>query len=206
MKKIVLATALLTLGMNLKSIAREDNNKAPQSNLAYHIKLKMADAKDSLVFLVHYYGKGGTTIYKSDSAMFKNSTFVGGSYMILMSDKRSNFEFLLNRGDDITITALQSKLPEGIKFTNSPENEKFQDYQRHAKTYGEEQQGLVKELENAKTKADTADIRKRGGESAKVFADYRKKLVKENPGTLLANILRALEKPEVPEGDHFLED
>ena len=118
MKKIVLATALLTLGMNLKSIAREDNNKAPQSNLAYHIKLKMADAKDSLVFLVHYYGKGGTTIYKSDSAMFKNgvadfrskdSTFVGGSYMILMSDKRSNFEFLLNRGDDITITALQSK-------------------------------------------------------------------------------------------------
>ena len=215
MKKIVLATALLTLGMNLKSIARDDNNKANPSNQAYHIRLKMADAKDSLVFLVHYYGKGGTTIYKSDSAMFKNgvaefrskdSTFVGGSYMILMSDKRSNFEFLLNRGDDITITALQSKLPEGIKFTNSPENEKFQDYQRHAKIYGEEQQGLVKELESAKTKADTADIRKRGGESAKVFADYRKKLVKENPGTLLANILRALEKPEVPEGDHFLED
>ena len=216
MKKFILAASLFTLGFTQRSEAREDGSRAVGSNrLAYHIRLKMSDVKDSMAFLVHYYGKGGSTIYKSDSAYFKNgvaefrstdSAFVGGSYMMLLSDKKTNFEFLVNRGDDITITATVAKLPEGIKFTNSPENEIFADYQRHAKEYGEEQQGLVKELEASKTKHDTDDIRKRGTASAKAFAEYRKKVVADHPNTFAAKILKALEKPEVPEGEHFLED
>jgi len=214
MKHAHLLLALLCLITTTSLPAKEQPKKAAGS-LNYHIHLKVADAKDSMVYLVHYYGKGGNKIYMSDSAMFKNgvadfrstdSPFVGGSYMVLMANKSTNFEFLLNKGDDIAITATLSKLPEGIKFVNSPENDRFQDYQGRARAYGETQQGLVKELETAKTKADTDAIRKRGSESAKAFADYRKKMEADYPGTLLANILRALEKPEMPEGQHFLED
>jgi len=216
MKKIQqMASVLLLSVFAFKANAKGDMEKAKPSKLAYHIVLKMPGVDDSLVFMVHYYGKGGSTIYKSDSAKFKkgvaifnstDSTFVGGSYMMLLSDKKTNFEFLVNRGDDFTITANTDKLPDGIKFTNSPENERFQDYQRYARKYGENEQKLVKELESAKTKADTDAIRKRGTEASKEFANYRKEMVKNNPGTLLANILKALEKPEIPEGEHFLED
>jgi len=215
MKQVHLLAALLCLMTAATTQAKDNTAKSTGGSLNYHIHLKVADAKDSMVYLVHYYGKGGNKIYISDSAMFKNgvadfrntdSPFVGGSYMILLANKTANFEFLLNKGDDISITATQSKLPEGIKFANSPENEHFQDYQRHARVFGETQQELVKELETAKIKTDTESIRKRGGESAKAFADYRKKMEATYPGTLLANILRALEKPEVPEGQHFLDD
>src|SRR6202012_667763 len=100
---------------------------------AYHIKLKMPDVKDSLVYLAHYYGKP-KGLYRTDSAYFHNgiaefkstdSTFVGGSYMMLLSDHSTNFEILLNKGDDLSITASVSKLPEGVKIANSPENDKF---------------------------------------------------------------------------------
>jgi len=193
-----------------------DGNHKNQAVPGYKIHLKMPDVKDSMVFLVHYYGKGGGTIYKTDSARIKkggiaefnrkDSTFVGGSYMLLLSDNRTFFEFLLNNNDDLTIDVKVKDLPFGIKFTNSPENDKFLDYQKYAKDYGDKQQELLKELSEAKTKADTNKVRQKGDVVAKDFANYRKNLIKTNPGTLLASILSALEKPEVPEGEHFLED
>ena len=57
----------------------------------YHVRLKIPDVKDTMVYLVHYYGKTLPTIYKRDSAHIdkngvalfdsKDSTFVGGIYM-----------------------------------------------------------------------------------------------------------------------------
>ena len=95
----------------------------------------MLGIKDSVVYLVHYYGKPLPAIYKRDSARFdkngiaefnsSDATFTGGIYMILLSDRKTYFEFLLNNGDDISITANVSKLPEDVTFKNSPENEQF---------------------------------------------------------------------------------
>ena len=216
MKKMPLITILLLLAFTQLSFAGGSNDKgggAIKPGYKIHIKLTGVDDSVKKAFLVHYYGT--KSIYACDSAALKNgvaefnrrdSAFVGGSYMLLLSDHRTNFEFLLNNGDDITISAKVKDLPFGLKFANSPENEKFLDYQKYARDFGEKEQGLVKELGAAKSKADTDAIRKRGDVLSKDFAAFRKKLVKENPGTLLANILRSLEKPEVPEGEHFLED
>lgn len=205
MKKIALI-ATLFLGMAFRSEARQ----------GYKIHLKLPDVQDSMVFLAHYYGKPLPTIYKRDSARFdKNgnaefnvtdSSFVGGIYMMLLSDKKTYFEFLLNSGDEMTITGSVKKLPEGIKFKNSPENERFQAYVDFLKEYGKGQEALKKELENSKTSADSAAVRKKAGKTAKDLNNYRRDYVTKYPGTLLSNIFNALEVPQVPEGDHFLED
>ena len=104
----------------------------------YRIELKIPDVKDSIVFLAHYYGRGGDKVYKTDSARFNkkgvavfNNTdpdFVGGIYIMLLPAKQINFELLLNAGDDMSVTADVSKLPDGVKFKNSPENERFEQY------------------------------------------------------------------------------
>ncbi len=206
--------------------------KTTNSKLAYHIVLKMPDIKqDSMMFLVHYYGKGLPTIYKKDSAIIKNgkaefksydSTFIGGIYMMLLADHKTNFEFLLNSGDDMTITATLNKMdtapakqdgpcpkqqePVSLKFKNSPENDRFLAYVDFLKDYGCRQQILLKELAAAKNASDTSAVRKKGTAQAKELVNYRRKYVKENSGTLLSSIFNALEVPEVPEGDHFLED
>ncbi len=206
MKKITLVITLLLLGLAQMSFGAK----------AYHIKVKIPDADDTMIYLLHYYGKGRPTIFKLDSARmdkqgnaeFKSddSAFVGGIYVMLLSKRTADFEFILNRGDDMTITATKSKLPDGIKFKNSPENDRFLEYIGFLKEYGAGQEKLKKELEKARSSSDTDDIRKRSVAQARKLTNYRRDYVKNNPGSLLAKIFGAMEVPEIPEGTHYLED
>lgn len=209
MKKITLIAALMILGM-AQLFAAGAKGKA------YHIRLKMPDANDTMVYLLHYYGKGRPTIFKLDSARFDkkgvaefksdDSAFVGGIYIMLLSKRTADFEFLLNKGDDIGISATVAKLPEGVKFENSPENDRFGEYIGFLKDYSADQEKLKKELEQSKTAADTASIRTRSIAQAKKLTSYRRDYMKANKGTLLASIFGAMEVPEIPEGPHYLED
>ena len=206
MRKFILMTTFILMGVVLQSFGHP----------GYKISLKVPGVKDSMVYLAHYYGKPLPTIYKRDSARFdKNgvatfnstdSTFVGGIYMMLMSDKKTYFEFLLNNGDDFSMTANLDKLPIGLKFKNSPENERFVDYMGFLKKYGEGQEKLKKELSEAKSAADTAAVRKKGSAASKELTAYRHDYVAKYPGTLLSAVFSALEVPQVPEGDHYLAD
>jgi len=182
----------------------------------YHIVLKMPGVKDSMVFLAHYYGKNRPTIFKTDSARFdKNGTatfnstsneFTGGIYILYLSDLQTNFEVLLNKGDDITIIAPKDNIPDGIQYKNSPENARFAEYVKYLKDYSGNEEKLKKELEKAKDADDTAAVRKKAVAASKELNKYRRDYVKQYPGSLLATIFNAIETPQVPEGDHFLED
>ena len=205
MKRISLVVMLLA-GMAMSSFART----------GYTIHLKVAGVKDSMVYLVHYYGKALPTIYKRDSARFdKNGvaefktndpTFIGGIYMMLMSDHKTYFEFLLDNGADISINADIAKLPYGVTFKNSPENEQFQAYVDFLKGYGGKQDALQKEFKAAKNAADSAAVRKEAQASSKALIAYRREYAAKHPGTLLSAIFNALQTPQVPEGPHFLAD
>jgi len=122
MKKIFLLLAMF-LGIAGAAIAKD----------GYKITLKYSDKnlKDSIVYLAHYYGQALPKIYKLDSGKFdKNNTaviesrekIVGGIYILLLSDHSTFFEFLLNNGDDMSITAKSSDLPGSLVFKGSPEN------------------------------------------------------------------------------------
>ncbi len=207
MKRIALIAILLFLSIADVSAAKQ----------AYRVQVKFTDVKDSLVYLVHYYGKGRPTIFITDSTKLDHngsatftstdSSFVGGIYIILVADKeRTNFEFLLNRGDDMSITATKSKLPDGVKFKNSPENDRFEGYVDYLKGFSAEQEKFKEELKKAKTTEDTDVIRKKSIASSKVLTKYRRDYVKEHPTSLLSAVFNAMETPEIPEGPHYLED
>ncbi|MCW3123233.1 MAG: hypothetical protein JWQ38_2725 [Flavipsychrobacter sp.] len=205
MKNIIIIAMLLLVGMS-QSVAKP----------GYKIHLKLPDVKDSIVFLAHYYGKALPTIYKRDSARFdKNgnaelattdSNFVGGIYIMLLSDNKTYFEFLLNSGDEMTISAEVKKLPEGLKFKNSPENERFQEYVAFLRKFQAGQSAIQKEYNEAKTSEDTIAVRKKAKATSKDLTNYRAEYAKKYPNTLLATIFNAIQVPQVPEGDHFLPD
>lgn len=198
--------AVLFLGMVIPAIARH----------GYKIQLKIPGVKDSMVYLTHYYGKPLPTIYKKDSARFdkngvavfksNDSSFTGGIYMMLLGDRKTYFEFLLNSGDDISMTADLAKLPEGVKFKNSPENDRFQEYVDFLSGYSKQQQALQKEYKEAKNAEDSAAVRKKASASSKDLTNYRKNYTAKYPNTLLAAIFKALSLPQVPEGVHYLPD
>jgi thiol-disulfide isomerase/thioredoxin len=206
MKRIKFLAGLLLTGLCLPSFA----------GTSYHIRLKMPDANDTMVYLLHYYGKPRPNVFKIDSARFDknmmaefNSSdpeFVGGIYIMLLSNRKADFEFLLNKGDDMTINAAVSKLPDGITFKNSPENERFQKYVGYLKDYAETQKGFEERLKKAHSTKDTEAVRKDAIAYNKKLTAYRRDYVDTHRGTLLAKVFSAMEVPEIPEGPHYLED
>lgn len=181
----------------------------------YHIDLRLKNNTDTLVYLVHYYGKPLPTIYKLDSAKIdknghavfnSNTATLGGIYMLLLTDKQTYFELLLNNGDNMEITADVKDLPESIVFKNSEENNRFAKYVNFLTGFSKKQQAYIAELAKAKTAKDTVDIRTRSAATGKELTAYRRNYVSKYPGTLLANIFNAVELPEVPEGKHTLAD
>lgn len=181
----------------------------------YKIQLKFTDLKDTLVYLAHYYGKPLPTIFKSDSAhvdkngvavMQSNTKIVGGIYIMLLSDKRTYFDFLLDNGADMTITTSYKQIPLEMKFTGSPENQRFLEYGNFLTGFGAKQQKLMDKLAACKNAADSQVVQAELKESTKVLTDYRKNYVAKYPNTLLANIFNTLTLPIVPEGTHYLPD
>jgi len=180
---------------------------------AYKVRLKMPDVKDTMVYLAHYYGQGGNKVYMADSAKMIKGTavferndpdFVGGIYIILIGHQ--NFEILLNKGDDFTVTARKSDLPDGITFKNSPENDRFMKYKEFTQKYATVQKQLEADIKEAKTATDTDLIRKKAIAANKERIKYMQDYVHNYHGTLLADIFNAMYMPEIPEGAHLLED
>lgn len=198
--------AMLALCMALTGVARS----------GYHVDLNLATAKDSTVYLMHYYGKPLPTIYKLDSARTdknghvvfesKDTNFVGGIYMILLADHKTYFEFLLNAGDNFSITADLANLPTGLTFTNSPENDHYLEYAKYLNGYSARQMAIQKEFATAKSGSDSMAAREKAATASKDLAKYRRELAKKYPHTLLASIFHALESPQVPDGPHYLAD
>lgn len=204
MKRLQLFILLLLAGA-MPSIAKD----------GYRIQVKFKGTTDSMVYLAHYYGKPLPTIYKTDSArigkdgcvvLTSKEKTLGGIYMLLLSDMKTYFEFLLDNGDDMSITSDVTKLPEGITFKNSPVNDQFQGYVSFLKGFSERQQELDKQLKEAKNSADTTRVKEKMIAASKELINYRRDYIKKNPNSLLASIFGALEIPQVPEGDHFLPD
>ncbi len=203
MKKFTIIALLLLLGFVQSSFATD----------GYKVQVKLTGANDSMVYLAYYYAKGLPTIYKADSAKFNKNGIavlqskektVGGIYIILLSDKKTYFEFLLNNGDNMDIAMPASDIPYGVKFKNSTENEHFQEYEKFLKDYGEKERELNTELASAKSSTDSAAARKNLSDQSKVLIDYRNNFANKYPGSLLASIFKALEVPHVPEGKHYL--
>lgn len=176
----------------------------------YTIKLKFNNAKKQTVALAHYYGKALPTIYKVDSAviddngiaMLKNeSPVIGGLYLIILQEQQGYFEFLLDNGQSLDITVDAAKLPLGISYKNSPDNERFLEYTKYLAGVGEEHRKLSEDIAKAKTKEDTAKVDAEYRALGKRVSAYRNNYIRKYPNTLLANIFRALEMPDFPGKD-----
>ena len=209
MRKFLLSLTLVLVALSSVQAQKKSGKDG------FKIKVKFTDVTDSSIFLVHYYGKPLPTIYRTDSAkldkngeaVFESDTFtLGGIYMVLMSDKSTYFEMLLNNGDEFTVTATKSKLPVGLKFKGSPENERFASYVSYLMEYSERSQALNKKYSASKTAKDSSSVRDEFKALSDELKKYRNDYIAKYPKTLLSQIFGALKVPEVPKETHYNED
>lgn len=201
---------LLSIGLILSALCHNVFAKD-----GYKIQIKINDVTDSGFYLAHYFAKPLPTIYKTDSGKLDKSGYAvlksdkkitGGMYLIMLSDRKTYFEFLLNNGDDISINVNKiADLPsKGITIKNSPENESFLAYEAFVKKVGEEHQKLNDQLSQAKNSVDSAAIKDKMSAQMKSLISYRNDFIAQKPNTLLAKIFKGLELPRIPEGKHYL--
>jgi thiol-disulfide isomerase/thioredoxin len=203
---------ILSIGLLLSSFFYQAAAKD-----GFKIQIKFKDLKDSSFFLAHYFAKPLPTIYKTDSGKLdktgasvlkSDKKITGGMYLIMLSDRKTYFEFLLNNGDDLVITVENSKdLPsKGLTIQNSADNEAFIGYEEFVRVVGEEHQELMSKLSKAKNSIDSTAIQSKMNDKMKSLVAYRNDYSAKNPNSLLAKIFKGLELPKVPEGKHYLPD
>lgn len=187
----------------------------------YRVEIRFAhNIPDTMVYLVHYFGKSGTLI-KADSAKVsqqkkivfeRKQKITGGSYLLAFNRNTRFIEFLLDNGASFSITTdTGSKAggivdPGKISFSNSPENSRYLAYNKLMDSLGTQHQAILKQMATARNEADSNALAK----SFKPLQDQqlalRKTYTAQYPNTLLSSIFNALTIPEVPAGPHYLED
>lgn len=156
----------------------------------YKIKVRLTDRKDSMIYLAHYYGKNFPTVYQCDSAKMDskgNAVFthsekiVGGIYMILPHDRNAYMEFLLDNGDEFSVTAAMDDLKHEVHYKNSPVNDDFLKYQNFLIKLADREKEYKDRLAKAKAKKDSTAIYDEAKSLKTSMDEYREQYTQSHP-------------------------
>jgi len=163
----------------------------------YNIKVTVKPLTNQYIYLGHYFGNqlpiiDSVKLNGQSEGVFKGSKKLGaGIYLIGFPDRTRNFEILVGKEQNFSVTVDTSDLIQGISFTNSAENNDFKAYQQFMMQNGAAIDALQKQETSAQAKTEIET------KTAAIKA-YRLKVMAKDPTGLLATLLKAMREPEVP--------
>ncbi|MCL2097565.1 MAG: redoxin domain-containing protein [Bacteroidales bacterium] len=174
----------------------------------YRIELTLDGLKDTTVFLAIHsgdkkYSVDTATVNHEGKAVFqKNKSLVGGMYLLATNDYQL-FDFLISDEENQNFS-IYAKAPEysaSLKYTNSPENQSFIDFQQYLRSQQKRVSELVKRSEQDPL-FQVADSLEVINKEVEKYIQLRRQ---EYKGTLLATVLKAAfpaaaPKPDIPDG------
>ena len=182
-----------------------------QSESGYNLTIKIKGLKDTVCFLANYYGeqqyvketsqknvKGGKYIFSG------KDTLPTGIYIIANSKKQPLFEFIITSNEQNLIIETDTINYMGnMKIQNSIDNILFRDYRTYLsllQAKAQPLQTILTALNKSNPKSDSVElISKKITKINTDFKEYRNKIIKENPTTFFATILKVQSDVEVPE-------
>lgn len=166
----------------------------------YEISLTFKTGNDTVI-LGHFFAKSDmlisddTLILKNGKGAFKgNKDLVKGVYFIY-NDKRK-FDIVIGDNRKFGITADTTDLINRTRFTSSPENDVFYEFQRYNAERSAEYQKLNGKMKTAVTDDEKTTIRTQMQTLNKERLEYMQKLIDANQGKYVAKFLRALIPPD----------
>ena len=188
--KFCVSILLLALGLSVSA------------QQGYEIKVILKPFKNQYIYLGHYYGKQLPIIdsvklnEKSEGIFRGNKKLGGGIYLIGYPDRTRNFEILVDKNQNFTVTADTANISK-INFQNSPENTAFVAYQDFMVKNGRQLDALYRQLQTNKT--DSVQLTAQINTLNTTIKKYRNDLITKDPNGLLATLLQAMREPEVPQ-------
>ena len=171
----------------------------------HEIKITLKPFRNQYVYLGHYFGKTLPIIDsvklndKSEGIIKGSKKLGGGIYLIGYPDRAHNFEIVIDKNQHFSVIADTNNI-QNIKFVNSPENVEFKAYQEFMTKNGRQIDSLYK-VRTGKPKQDSIKITAQIEALNLVIKNYRTNIIKKDPNSLLATLLKAMKEPEVPKND-----
>jgi thiol-disulfide isomerase/thioredoxin len=206
MKKIVLITAILSsftiVSQAQKTKTTGDATASKATGESFTVTLKSPSYKSGLTYLCYHMGKNlniedSTYFNEQGVAVFKGDRkLMGGIYAVVFPGKNLTFDFFVDREQNLSIYADSTDL-QNVKITGSTANDLFQLYQKFVGSTGMMMQKERLAYNASTTKADSALHLEKYNKFNKELIDFRDKLMKENPESMMASMLNAMREPEV---------
>jgi thiol-disulfide isomerase/thioredoxin len=175
-----------------------------QTKKGYEISFTINGLKDSTIYLAYHLGdrqylKDSVKIDKSGHGVFAgNELLPEGIYMIVLPG-RKYFEVLIPDDQVFSVTCNYPEFIKTLKFSGSDENSAFIDYQKKWVALQEQGTGISTRLQNNRANKDSVavllELRKNLEDKMKT---YLSSVAENNPGTLLAMLVKAILPVEMP--------
>lgn len=203
MKKILLFIILIAAVISAQA----------QEGFKVKVKFKQPIAEQSLL-MGRYFGKAANrlrydTAYVAKDGSFefkKTEAIFGGVYFFIFNNNSKSLDFLLDNGYDMEVIIDTLNLIEGTQFKNSKDNELMQAFHIRDMEFRKKNEVAKKQLGMSKSKADSSKVFDDMTQARDVLTKKNRKSAMENPNTLYALVVNALDRPTPPEGKHYKAD
>jgi thiol-disulfide isomerase/thioredoxin len=170
----------------------------------YRIAVSFKGLSSDTVILGEYFTtrmipKDTLVLDRSGKGVFEGSeAFTGGLYLVYL-DPMHYFDFLLGDDQDLSITADTARLPEGIRFEGSQDNDIFQEYKGFLQLKREELNQQQQLLSRASGKEDTAAVREQQKQINLEMEQYMDDIEKDYGDLFVSEFISATREPVPPE-------
>ncbi|MFM2327877.1 MAG: hypothetical protein RIR31_2079 [Bacteroidota bacterium] len=168
------------------------------------VTLQAPQYKTGIAYLTYYMGANlnvadSAAVSNTGMAIFKsNKKLPGGIYVIVLPGKRLRTDFLIDKEQKINVRVDTTDLLNKTFVTGSKENVLYVQYQKYVAIKGKQLEDERKAYLSAISKTDSAlheaNYNKYNGE----LNAYRENIVKNQPGSMMAALLKAMKEPAIP--------
>ncbi len=176
----------------------------PLYSSGYNIQIKIEGLQDSTLMLAYHFGnrkyiKDTLQLDSRGQGVFSGETLPGGIYLVVMPDM-NYFELLIDREQDFRIETSLEEPVKNIRVEGSDENKQFVEYHRFMNEQQSASSALQERIEKNQGNPDSLQyLRERGKALDNEVQEYWKSIIENHPGSMLANMIKAMQNPEIPD-------
>lgn len=169
----------------------------------FKVTFQTPNYNSGITYLTYYYGKNiniedSTVINNKGIAIFqKNEKLQPGIYSIVFPGKNKLFDFLVDTAQVINIKADTTDLINKSVVKGSNANILFEEYQKFIASKAGDLQKELNAYKASKNKSDSSIHEKKYNELNKELNDYREKIIKEHPESMLATLFVSMREPKI---------
>lgn len=174
----------------------------------YEIKVKINGVSDTVVYLGHHFGEkkyvvDTANIDSKGYAVFKDNEklLYRGIYLVIMpSQNMTYFEIIVGDNKKFSIETDTANYVKNMKVKGDKENVIFNNYQKAMIDWQEKMEDLNKKYESNKDNPEEAEkIKQQMTQLNKERISMMNDIIKNNPGTFFAKVLKSLIDIDIPE-------